>query len=290
MNKLEKIIDRQSQEILTLKKQLKSYEQYIAENQAMRSEQVVAEQIQRSMLPTLYPAFPQHPNIDLYADMDAAREVGGDFYDYFSVDDSHIYFGVSDIEGKGIPAAMYMAVTKTMIKLRLQSDDDIESAYNEINKQLCASSMQKRFITSWGAILDTKSGSMRCINAGHNYPILLKKDGTVDFIKERSGLPIASYVSKKRNLSYKCFEYTLHDGDILILYTDGVTEAHNRSQELFGDNRLIDVIKTYMADYHNMRELTAYIRRQVISFMNHADQDDDITLLAIRFSQIKNQG
>lgn len=283
----EKVIYEKDLEILSLKQKLKSYEQYIAENQAMRSDQIVAEQIQRSMLPTAYPAFPQHPNIDLYADMDAASEVGGDFYDYFPVDDSRIYFGVSDIEGKGIPAAMYMAVTKSMLKLRLQSGEDIESAYNEINKQLCASSIQKRFITSWGAILDAKSGSMRCINAGHNYPILLKKDGSVDFIKEKSGLPIASYVSKKKDLSYKCFEYTLHDGDTLILYTDGVTEAHNRSDELFGDNRLMDVIKTYMADYHNMHELTAYIRRQVISFMNHAGQDDDITLLAIKFSQIK---
>lgn len=269
----------------TLKKKLRSYEQYIAENQAMRSEQVVAEQIQRSMLPTAYPAFSEFPHIDLYADMDAAREVGGDFYDYFKTDDDHICFGISDVEGKGIPAAMYMAITKSMIKLRLQSGEKLEDVFNAVNKQLCTSTMQKRFITSWMAVLDVTNGRMQCINAGHNYPLLLKKDGTAEFVKNRSGLPLASYYSKKRNIAYNSFEITLEYGDVLLLYTDGVTEAQNRGEELFGNERLVDAVKLYMSDKHNMRELTAYIRRQVISFMNHAGQDDDITLLAIKYAE-----
>ena len=266
-----------------LKQKLKSYEQYIAENRAMRAEQVVAEQIQRSMLPTDYPAFPELPNIDLYADMDSACEVGGDFYDYFKIDESHIYFGISDIEGKGIPAAMYMAITKSMLKLRMQSGEDIETAYNAVNKQLCLSTMQKRFITSWSAVFDVETGVMRCVNAGHNYPILLKADGTAEFVKHTSGIPLASYFSKKRFMEYKGFDLKLDKGDALVLYTDGVTEAHNRFDELFGSDRLAEVIRAYMDGSHNMRELTAYIRRQVIAFMDHAGQDDDITLLALKY-------
>ena len=280
----EKIIAEKDREIRSLKRRLESYEQYIAENRAMRSEQIVAEQIQRSMLPSAYPAFPEHPGIDLYADMDAANETGGDFYDFFPIDGSHIYFGVSDIEGKGIPAAMYMAVTKSMIKLRLQSGEDIESVYNEVNKQLCASSMQKRFVTSWSAVLDVETGSMRCVNAGHNYPVVLRSNGGTELIKQRSGLPLASYFSEKRRITYTSFDYKLNDGDILILYTDGVTEAHNSADESFGDARLTAAVQTYMADKHSMRELTAYIRRRVIAFMDHAGQDDDITLLAVRYS------
>jgi sigma-B regulation protein RsbU (phosphoserine phosphatase) len=276
-------IKQLEQENKVLKERLKSYEKYESENKLMRSEHVVAEQIQRSMLPTNYPAFSEFPQIDLYADMDAAGEVGGDFYDYFKIDDSHICFGIYDIEGKGIPAAIYMAVTKTMLKLRLQTGEDIETVFESINKQLCTSAMQKKFITSWTAVMDVENGKMRVINAGHNYPILLKKDGSIEFINNKSGLPLASYYSKKFKSSYKSFELDLNDGDVLILYTDGVTEAQNRADSQFGDARLIEAIKCYMADDHSMKDLTAYLRRQVISFMNHAGQDDDITLLAVKY-------
>lgn len=281
LDESKKIIGRQAEQILLLENKLKSYEQYISENQAMRSEHVVAEQIQRSMLPDEYPAFTKFPQVDLYADMDTAREVGGDFYDYFSIDDDHICFGISDVEGKGIPAAMYMAIAKSMVKLRVQSGEKLEDVFTDINKLFYVSSMQKRFITSWMAVLEISSRKMNYINAGHNPPILLKKDGSIEFVKSKSGLPLASYYSKKHTNAYKSFEMMLDKDDVLLLYTDGVTEAQNKDDEFFGEERLKDAVSLYMTDKHTMKELTAYIRRQVNLFANHVNQDDDITLLAL---------
>lgn len=278
----QQIIKNQSEQIALLQQKIKSYEQYIAENQTLRSENIVAEQIQRSMLPTSYPAFSEFPQIDLYADMDTACEVGGDFYDYFIIDDNHICFGVSDVEGKGIPAAMYMAIAKSMIKLRVQSGEPLGQIFTDVNRLFFTSTMQKRFITSWMAVLEISTGKITCLNAGHNYPVLRKKDGTIEFIKNKSGLPLASYYSKKRPNTYSEFELMLEKGDMLLLYTDGVTEAQNRNGEIYGDIRLKEAIGLFMSDKHTMKELTAYIRRQVIAFANHAIQDDDITLLALQ--------
>jgi len=294
MNKqqLLKIVSEQSEhieqleyEITVLNQKINSYEQFIAENRSLRSEHIVAEQIQRSMLPTAYPAFQEFTNIDLYADMDTACEVGGDFYDYFPIDDNHICFGICDVEGKGIPAAMYMAIAKSMIKLRIQAGETLGTVFTDINRLFCTSTMQKRFITSWMAIMEVSTGKLTCINAGHNYPILKRKDGTAEFITNKSGLPIASFFSKRHPNTYNEFEVTIEKRDVLLLYTDGVTEAQNRNGKFYGDERLKEAIDLYMSDKHTMKELVAYIRRQVIAFANHADQDDDITLLALSITE-----
>ncbi|MCC8098423.1 MAG: serine/threonine-protein phosphatase, partial [Eubacterium sp.] len=222
IDELNRQISEKDKYIEMQKRKILSYEQYKEENRIMRSEQIVAEQIQHSMLPTAYPAFKAHPHIDLYADMDTAGEVGGDFYDYFSVDDSHICFGIADVMGKGIPAAMQMAVTKTMIKMKIMSGEKPEDVFNEVNRLLSADSSEsenRAFITAWTAVMDLNTNVLTCVNAGHMPPVLKRKGKAAELVKTKSGLPLAAYYSKKHSTVYREFELKLEKGDILLLYT-----------------------------------------------------------------------
>ena len=289
LNDLKIVFEKHIGQILSEKKDAvrknKEYEQFLAENKMMHSDRIVAMQIQKSMLKVDYPAFPDVPQIDLFADMDSANEIGGDFYDYFKIDDDHICFSIADIEGKGIPAAMYMAVAKTLIQLHLESGEALSKVFYSVNKQLCQSSIQKRFITMWTGILELSTGKITYINAGHNAPILKRKGEKAELLKNRSGIPIASFFSTKKSVeNYSEFEMNINKGDMLILYTDGVTEAMNRNFEIFGEQRLLDLIDLYATEDKNANEISAYIRRQVLSFANNTIQDDDITLLILKLN------
>lgn len=289
LNDLKIVFEKHIGRILASKKDAvrknKEYEQFLAENRTMHSDRIVAQQIQKSMLHVSYPAFPEFPQIDLFADMDSANETGGDFYDYFKIDDDHICFSIADIEGKGIPAAMYMAVAKTLIQLRLESGESLSKVFYSVNKQLCQSSMQKRFITMWTGILELSTGRITYINAGHNAPILKRSGEKAELLKNRSGIPIASFFSKKKAVgNYSEFELNITKGDMLVLYTDGITEAMNNDSEIFGEQRLLDLIDLYATNDKKANEISAYIRRQVLAFTNNTTQDDDITLLILKFN------
>lgn len=275
---------RLTEEKRAAEKKAAEYEQVLSDVNIMQSDRIVARQIQESMLPTAYPAFPEFPGIDLFADMDAAKETGGDFYDYFKIDDDHICFEIADVEGKGISAALYMAVAKTMIRLRLENGEPLSAVLSSVNHQLCQSSMQRRFITLWVAILEVSTGKLTFVNAGHNCPIIKSADGDAKYIRERSGLQVASYFSRKRSLPpYTEFVTTLNKGDVLLLYTDGVTEAMSRDNLLLGETRLIDMTNLYLCDGHTMKEFVSYIKRQVIGFLNGPEQSDDMTFLALKY-------
>lgn len=281
----EKHINRLHSEKKEAEKRNKEYEQFLAENQTMHSDRIVAQQIQKSMLPTSYPAFPEFAHVDLFADMDSANETGGDFYDYFKIDDDHICFTIADIEGKGIPAAMYMAVAKSLIQLHLESGENLANVFSMVNKQLCQSSMQKRFITMWTGILEVSTGKITYVNAGHNAPILKKKNQPAELLKNRSGIPIASFYSKKKSVgNYNEFSMNIEKGDTLILYTDGITEAMNPEAEILGEERLLKLVDLYVSEEHDAKEISSYIRRQVLSFSSNTVQDDDITLLVLKFN------
>lgn len=289
LNDLKIVFEKHIGRILSSKKDAvrknKEYEQFLAENKNMHSDRIIAQQIQKSMLPVAYPAFPEFPQIDLFADMDSANETGGDFYDYFKIDDENICFSVADIEGKGIPAAMYMAVAKTLIQIRLESGEALTDVFSSVNEQLCRSSMQKRFITMWTGILNSGTGNVRYINAGHNAPILKRRGEKAELLKNRSGVPIASFFSKKKSIgNYTEFETNLNKGDMLVLYTDGVTEAMNNKSELFGEQRLLELIDLYATEEKNAKEISSYIRRQVLTFSSSAEQNDDITLLVLKYN------
>ena len=289
LNDLKIVFEKHISRILAAKndaiRKNKEYEQFLAENQTMHSDRIIAQQIQKSMLPASYPAFPEFPQIDLFADMDSANETGGDFYDYFKTDDDHICFSIADIEGKGIPAAMYMAVAKSLIRLRLEGGETLSSVFSAVNKQLCQSSMQKRFITMWTGILEISTGKITYVNAGHNAPVIKRKNEKAEYLKNRSGIPIASFYSKKKSVGdYNEFELEISKGDVLILYTDGVTEAMNGNGEAFGEERLLNLIDLYVSEHNDAKNISAYIRRQVLAFSNNVTQDDDITLLILRYN------
>jgi len=278
--------ERQAQRQLSiLKKEHDEHIQFMEENKMLRSEQVVAEQIQKSMLPTAYPAFPEHPQIDLFADMEAAREIGGDFYNYFPIDESRICFMIADVEGKGIPAALHMATIKTMLELRILAGEHLDTVFEDINATLCKGKKQRRFVSVWLALLDVTSGHLSCINAGHNFPVIKRKNEPPELLSKRSGLPLASYYSEKRpeRSKYEMFEEKLNPGDTLFLYTDGVVEAMGKNKCVYGEERLLESIAKYMADDHTVQELTSYVHRQINNYSNHIEQDDDITLLAVRY-------
>lgn len=260
------------------------YMQFFSENEMLQSDRIVAEQIQQSMLEKKYPAFDEFPHVDLYADMDSAKEIGGDFYDYFKIDDTHICFSVADVEGKGVSAAMYMAVAKTLIRLRLESGEQLSEVISSVNKQLCMSSMQRRFISMWIGILDVSKGNLSYVNAGHNPPVIVNRDCTSEFLKNRSGMPLASYYSKRKPpASYIQYETELKKGDTLILYTDGITEATNCEGELFGEKRLIDACTNYVSK-HTSHEISSYLKRCILNFSSSTEQTDDITIMTLKIN------
>jgi len=289
LDELKIVIEKHIGRVLSGKKDAvrknKEYEQFLTENKTMHSDRIIAQQIQKSMLPESYPAFPEFAQIDLFADMDSAKETGGDFYDYFKINDDHICFSVADIEGKGIPAAMYMAVAKSLIQLRLESGESLSEVFSAVNRQLCQSSMQKRFITMWTGILEVSTGKITYMNAGHNAPIIKRKNQKAELLKKRSGIPLASFYSKKKPMgNYNEFEMEIKQGDVLVLYTDGVTEAMNSEGEIFGEQRLLELIDMYASEDKDAKEISSYIRRRVMSFASIADQDDDITLLILKIN------
>ena len=178
-----------------------------------------------------------------------------------------------------------MAVAKTLIQLRLESGESLSKVFYSVNKQLCQSSMQKRFITMWTGILELSTGRITYINAGHNAPILKRSGEKAELLKNRSGIPIASFFSKKKAVgNYSEFELNITKGDMLVLYTDGITEAMNNDSEIFGEQRLLDLIDLYATNDKKANEISAYIRRQVLAFTNNTTQDDDITLLILKFN------
>jgi sigma-B regulation protein RsbU (phosphoserine phosphatase) len=256
-----------------------------AERQRIDTELDIATRIQVGMLPQNFPPFPGRKNeFDLYAEMHPAKEVGGDFYDFFFVDDDHFALVIADVSGKGIPAALFMATTKTIIKNRLQSGEDPALALTIINHQLCDNNITDMFVTVWVCVLELSSGRLAYVNGGHNPP--LRKQGSTgfSFLVSPPDLPLAGM----DDIRYHCRELRLNPGDTLFLYTDGIVEAsasisEDTAEEIFyGKERLKDFLDTHAAQ--PLREMFSLLRADISAFCSGAEQSDDITMLAIRIS------
>ncbi len=252
-----------------------------AAKERIQSELKVATDIQASLLPRLFPAFPDRPEFDIFATMDPAKEVGGDFYDFFFVNPTNLCFLVADVADKGVPAALYMMVAKTLLKAegqRLGEPDQILACVNTI---LAADNDSCMFTTVFCAILDTESGEVRFANAGHNRPVLIS-DSTARLLPVRTGFvlgPMADVV-------YTTERMMLRPGDVLFLYTDGITEATNRTDELYGEKRLLKALQT-VADME-LVEMLAAIRAEVVRHADGAPQSDDVTMIAIKYRGMPN--
>ncbi len=248
---------------------------YIADAAArIDAELAFAKAIQHSALPSVFPPFPARKEFDIHAAMFTAKEVGGDFYDFYFVDEDTLAFLVADVSGKGIPAAMFMMQSKTLLKSFAESGMPIEQVFTTANEKLCQGNDAGMFVTAWMGLLNVKTGLVTFANAGHNPPLVNTGDGFA-FHKTRAGLVLAGM----EGVRYRKFELQLHPGDTICLYTDGVTEATDASQQLYGDARLLALLnRQQSASAHDICEA---IKADVDAFAGDAEQFDDITLLCL---------
>ena len=226
-------------------------------------------------------AFTDDPAFRLYAFMDTAREVGGDFYDYYKPGKRTVAFLIADVSGKGIPAAMFMMTGKTVLRDCVERMDDIGSALANANKRLCEGNKAGMFITAWIGLLDLETGMVRFGNAGHNPPVLIR-NGQPSFLEMDSDLILAVM----DDAEYKSQTLTLEPNDLLFLYTDGVTEAASEAKELFGEKRLLEALSGVVPEGDNICELVCQrVKASVDAFAAGAPQADDITMLCLYYRQ-----
>ncbi len=248
-----------------------------AEKERIGAELDIARNIQSSMLPCIFPAFPNRPEIDVYAIMDPAKEVGGDFYDFFMVDDTHLAVVVADVSGKGVPAALFMVIGKTLIKDHTTPGRDLGEVFMEVNRLLCEGNAEEMFITAFEGVLDMETGQFNFVNAGHETAFILRAGGTYEPYKVRPGFVLAGMEGTR----YRMGTLTLEPGDKLFQYTDGVTEATNGQNELYGMERLAAALDTNSAAAPE--DLLPAVKADIDAFVGGAPQFDDITMLCLEF-------
>lgn len=270
-----------SEAIKTMEREINEYIQDLtsvtAEKERIGAELSVATQIQADMLPRIFPAFPERTEFDIYATMNPAKEVGGDFYDFFLVDDDHLAVVIADVSGKGVPAALFMVIAKTLIKNHAQNKEQPGDVFTQTNEQLCEGNDAGLFVTAWMGILEISTGKFTYVNAGHNPPLLRHADGGFEWLKSRPGFVLAGM----EGVRYRENVMELAPGDTLYLYTDGVTEATDGNQELFGEARL-------QAALNDQPDLPVYdllpkIKHCIDTFVGDAEQFDDITMLGLKY-------
>jgi len=246
-----------------------------AKMEAVESDLRIASKIQADALPDVAPQFPDHPNVNLRASMNTAKEVGGDFYDYFSIDDDRICFLIADVSGKGTPAALFMMTAKTMIKDYALTQDSTSEIFTEVNARLCENNDEGMFATAWIGILDTRTMTLQYTNAGHNYPMLLRKDQPCEEMRKVHGL----FLGGMEFTQYRQTELSLEPGDRLLLYTDGVVEAHDQKDELYGEERL----KTMLENSRDCpgEQVLKRVFDDVSEYATGVPQFDDITMVVL---------
>lgn len=250
-----------------------------AERERIGAELDVATHIQKSMLPCIFPAFPERKEFDIYATMDPAKEVGGDFYDFFMVDEHHLAIVMADVSGKGVPAALFMVIGKTLIKDHTAPGKDLGEVFKEVNRLLCESNSEGLFITAFEGVLDLVTGEFRFVNAGHEMPFLYRAGGEFQPEKVRPGFVLAGMEQTR----YRAGSIMLGVGDKVFQYTDGVTEATNEANELYGMERLKSVLNANRDK--SPAEILPQVKQDIDDFVGAAPQFDDITMLCLEYKQ-----
>lgn len=243
----------------------------------MAAELSVGREIQMSMIPQISPALADHDDFTIHADLEPAREVGGDFYDFFFIDEDRFCICIGDVSGKGVPAALFMAVAKTLIKSRATDDLSTASILTHVNSELCADNKESMFVTLFIAIINIKTGAVVFTNAGHNSPYIRRHDGSVQCLDARHGPVIATL----DGMAYGEDATHLAQGDMIILYTDGVTEAMDGEQNLFSEERLVGLLKAPGMD--SVERAVSGTVSAVKTFEEGTEQTDDMTILAFQF-------
>ena len=246
----------------------------------------MAARIQNNMLPSQFPAFPDRPEFDIYAAMLPAREVGGDFYDFFLIDNDHLAMVIADVSGKGISASLFMMSSMILIHNTAEvegADVSPASVLTKVNAALCSNNVEEMFVTVWLGIMTISTGRIRAANAGHEYPMIRTEGGAFSVMKDRHGLVIGAM----EDIIYREYEFTLKEGDTLFVYTDGVTEATNISNQLFGMDRILDALNA--SPDAPPQKLLENVKKSVDGFVEDAPQFDDLTMLCMRWYGTQGQ-
>lgn len=250
-----------------------------AEKERVSVELQLSHDIQVNMLPNIFPAFPERKEFDIYASMLPAKEVGGDFYDFYLVDDSHLVMVIADVSGKGIPAAMFMMASKIIINnISTMGVSDPAQILEAANRQITSNNPAEMFITVWLGILNIQTGLLTAANAGHEYPCLMRKGGRFALYKDRHGFVLGGMEGSQ----YHSYEVQLYPGDAVFVYTDGVSEANNAKEELFGTGRLEEALNR--DPEASCKQLLENVSASVAAFVEEEPQFDDTTMLAVRYN------
>ena len=247
------------------------------EKERIGAELNVATQIQADMLPRIFPAFPERTEFDLFASMAPAKEVGGDFYDFFLVDDDHIGLVMADVSGKGVPAALFMVIAKTLIKNRALLGESPATILKNVNEQLCEGNEAELFVTVWLAVIQISTGKGMAANAGHEHPVIRRAGGQYELVTYRHSPAVATM----EGIKFREHPFELHPGDSLFVYTDGVPEATNSKDELFGNDRMLEALNK--EPDARPEQLLQNVRSSIDTFVGDAPQFDDITMLGFTY-------
>jgi len=281
-DELQSVMESYNRMVNDIKLYINNLSTVTADRERIATELDIATKIQTSMLPCIFPAFPHRTEFDLYASMTPAKEVGGDFYDFFFINENTLAVVIADVSGKGIPAALFMVIAKTLIKSTAQNTASRgggvpapKEVFEAVNNKLCENNDANMFVTAFMGYLDIPSGVFTYVNAGHNPPIIKRAGGEYEFLQVKPAFILAGM----ENMKYTDFETKLETGDVICLYTDGVTEAENPEHEFFSDPRLIEAANKHKDS--SVTDLIIKIKEEVNTFASGAEQADDITMLAL---------
>jgi sigma-B regulation protein RsbU (phosphoserine phosphatase) len=248
-----------------------------AEKERIGTELALANQIQADMLPNIYPAFPDRPEFDVYASMDPAKEVGGDFYDFFLIDDDHLCTLIADVSGKGVPAALFMMASKIILANFANLGKSPAEVLKATNDAICSNNREDMFVTVWLGILEISTGKLTASNAGHEYPTVMHPDGRFELFKDRHGFVIGGM----SGMDYTDYEFLLEPGSKVFVYTDGVPEAMDAERNQFGTDRMLEALNGDTSA--TPEDLLKNVRAAVDAFVKDAEQFDDLTMLALEY-------
>ena len=246
------------------------------EQERIKAELSLATSIQSSMLPTIFPAFPDRTEFEVYATMDPAKDIGGDFYNFFLIDDDHLCVLIADVSGKGIPAAMFMMSAQIMLRNNASNGKTPSKVLETTNEMICAYNKEDMFVTIWFSILEISTGKMVASNAGHEYPAIKRKDGTFEIFKDKHNMVVGGL----EGVPYSEYDLHLEPGDMIFVYTDGVTEATDKDHNMFGMERMVTALNQ---DADNPEQVLKNVKDSVKEFIGETEQFDDLTMLCLEY-------
>ncbi len=260
-----------------LKVYMQNLQSTTAAKERIESELKIAHDIQQGIIPKIFPPFPEREDVDLFAILDPARDVGGDLYDFFFIDDYKLCFAIGDVSGKGVPASLFMAITRTLLRAKALNGKRVEEIVQSMNRELCQGNENSMFVTFFIGIIDLKTGRVDYCNAGHNYPYILRSSCKMEVIDKTHGTPLGIF----EDIAYESDHLMLEKRDNIVLYTDGIPEAMNEKDELYGDKHLQDFLKEYCNQPPD--KITRELVKSVKTFVGQAQQSDDITILSLTY-------